>query len=236
MAQSPAGETSHQIWIGDASGTSTKLHEYTDVHTSDGQTLILPLDPPLVLDRVMILTTKSPSWVAWREVRVFGVSTLQPQFAGPPPDWPQIKLRGDLEMPVQITNAGDGSGRLFVVEQKGRIRVVSDGVLLPTPFLDISEQVSCCHEQGLLSVAFPPDYDEKQHFYINYTNSEGDAVIARYRVTSDQNVADPQSAEIILRIDQPHKIHNGGHMEFGPKTATCTSALATAARRVTLRT
>ena len=217
VAQSPAGETSHQIWIGDASGASTKLHEYTDVHTSDGQTLILPLDPPLVLDRVMILTTKSPSWVAWREVRVFGVSTLQPQFAGPPPDWPQIKLRGDLEMPVQITNAGDGSGRLFVVEQKGRIRVVSDGVLLPTPFLDISEQVSCCHEQGLLSVAFPPDYDEKQHFYINYTNSEGDAVIARYRVTSDQNVADPQSAEIILRIDQPHKIHNGGHMEFGPK-------------------
>ena len=217
VAQSPAGETSHQIWIGDASGASTKLHEYTDVHTSDGQTLILPLDPPLVLDRVMILTTKSPSWVAWREVRVFGVSTLQPQFAGPPPDWPQIKLRGNLELPIQITNAGDGSGRLFVVEQKGRIRVVSDGVLLPTPFLDISEQVSCCHEQGLLSVAFPPDYDEKQHFYINYTNSEGDAVIARYRVTSDQNVADPQSAEIILRIDQPHKIHNGGHMEFGPK-------------------
>ncbi len=217
MAQSPAGETSHQIWIGDASGASTKLHEYTDVHTSDGQTLILPLVPPLVLDRVMILTTKSPSWVAWREVRMFGVSTIQPQFAGPPPDWPQIKLRGDLEMPVQITNAGDGSGRLFVVEQKGRIRVISDGVLLPTPFLDISERVSCCVEQGLLSVAFPPDYDENQHFYVNYTNTEGNTVIARYRLTSDPNVADPQSAEVILRIDQPHNIHNGGHMAFGPK-------------------
>ena len=217
VAQSPAGETSHQIWIGDASGASTKLHEYTDVHTSDGQTLILPLDPPLVLDRVMILTTKSPSWVAWREVRMFGVSTIQPQFAGPPPDWPQIKLRGDLEMPVQITNAGDGSGRLFVVEQKGRIRVISDGVLLPTPFLDISERVSCCVEQGLLSVAFPPDYDENQHFYVNYTNTEGNTVIARYRLTSDPNVADPQSAEVILRIDQPHNIHNGGHMAFGPK-------------------
>ena len=216
VAQSPAGETSHQIWIGDASGTSTKLHEYTDVHTSDGQTLILPVDPPLVLDRVMILTTKSPSWVAWREVRVFGVSTLQPQFAGPPPDWPQIKLRGDLEMPVQITNAGDGSGRLFVVEQKGRIRVISDGALLPTPLLDISRQVSCCHEQGLLSVAFPPDYAKKRYFYVNYTNTEGDTVIARYRLTSDSNVADSRRAEIILRIDQPNAIHNGGHMAFGP--------------------
>ena len=216
VAQSPAGETSHQIWIGDASGASTKLHEYTDVHTSDGQTLILPLVPPLVLDRVMILTTKSPSWVAWREVRMFGVSTIQPQFAGPPPDWPQIKLRGDLEMPVQITNAGDGSGRLFVVEQKGRIRVISDVGLLSSPFLDISDQVACCGERGLLSVVFPPNYAKKRYFYVNYTNTAGDTVIARYRLTSDPNVADSRRAEIILRIDQPNAIHNGGHMAFGP--------------------
>ena len=84
VAQAPAGVSSHQIWVGNASGTSTKLHEFTDVPTSDGQTLTLQLDPPLVLDRVMILTTKSPSWVGWREVRVFGDATLQPQFAGPP--------------------------------------------------------------------------------------------------------------------------------------------------------
>ena len=217
VAQSPAGETSHQVWVGDGSGASTKLHEYTDIPTADGQTLSLPIDPPLVLDRVSILTTKSPSWVAWREVRVFGVSTLQPQFAGPPQDWPQINPRGDLELPVQITNAGDGSGRLFVVEQKGRIRIISNGNLLPIPFLDISDQVSCCVEQGLLSVAFPPDYDEKQHFYVNYTNSEGDTEIVRYRLSSEPNVADPESAELILRIDQPHKVHNGGHMAFGPK-------------------
>ena len=216
VAQSPAGETSHQIWIGEASGTSTKLHEYIDVPTSDGQTLILPLDPPLVLNQVAILTTKSPSWVAWREVRVLGSLTTQPQFAGPPLDWPQINLRGNLELPVQITNASDGSGRLFVVEQKGRIRVISDGALLPTPLLDISGQVSCCHEQGLLSVAFPPDYAKKRYFYVNYTNTEGDTVIARYRLTSDPNVADSRRAEIILRIDQPNAIHNGGHMAFGP--------------------
>ena len=216
VAQTPAGETSHEIWIGEASGTLTKLHEYVDVPTSDGQTLILPVDPPLVLDRVKILTTKSPSWVAWREVRVFGGPTLQPQVAGPPLDWPRITLRTNLEMPIQITNAGDGSGRLFVVEQMGRIRVISDGGLLAAPFLDISEQVSCCHEQGLLSVAFPPDYDEKQHFYVNYTNVDGDTEIVRYRVSSDPNVADPESAELIMRIDQPNVIHNGGHMAFGP--------------------
>ena len=217
VEQTPAGETSHQIWIGGASGVLTKFYEFVDVPTSDGQTLSLPVNPPLVLDRVMILTTKSPSWVAWSEVRVFGGPTLQPEVAGVPPDWPQINLRSNLEMPIQMANAGDGSGRLFVVEQKGRIRVISDGGLLATPFLDISDQVACCGEQGLLSVAFPPDYSNKHYFYVNYTNAEGDTEIVRYRLSSDPNVADPESAEIILRIDQPDVIHNGGHMAFGPK-------------------
>ena len=217
VEQAPTGETTHQIWVGTASGMLTKFHEFTEVTTSDGQTLSLALNPPRVMDRVMILTTKGPSWVAWSEVRVFGESTLQPEVAGITPDWPQIKVRGGLEMPVQVTNAGDGSGRLFVVEQKGRIRVVSDGGLLSTPFLDISEKVACCGEQGLLSVAFPPDYAKKRHFYVNYTNAEGDTEIVRYRLSSDPNVADPESAEMILRIDQPDVIHNGGHMAFGPK-------------------
>ena len=217
VEQAPAGETTHQIWIGTASGTLTKFHEFTDVATSDGQTLSLELNPPRVMDRVMILTTKGPSWVAWSELRVFAESTLQPKVAGITADWPHVKVRGGLEMPVQITNAGDGSGRLFVVEQKGRIRVISDVGLLSTPFLDISEQVACCGEQGLLSVAFPPDYASKRHFYVNYTNAEGDTEIVRYRLSSDSNVADPDSAEMILRIDQPDAIHNGGHMAFGPK-------------------
>ena len=217
VEQSPAGETSHQIWIGGASGVLTKFYEFVDVPTSDGQTLSLSVNPPLVLDRVMILTTKSPSWVAWSEVRVFGGPTLQPEVAGVPPDWPQINLRSNLEMPIQMANAGDGSGRLFVVEQKGRIRVISDGGLLANPFLDISDQVACCGEQGLLSVAFPPDYSNKRYFYVNYTNAEGDTEIVRYRLSSDPNIADPESAEMILRIDQPDVIHNGGHMAFGPK-------------------
>ena len=223
ITQAPAGETSHEIWFGDASGALVKYHEFIGVHTSDGQTLSLPVDPPMVLDRVLIRTVEGPSWVAWREIRVFGTPASQPladsraddageQSAG----WPQIDLRGNLELPVQITNAGDGSGRLFIVEQMGRIRIISDGNLLPTPFLDISQQVACCHEQGLFSVAFPPNFAEKRYFYINYTNREGNTVVARYRLTNDPNIADPESAETILGIDQPHEFHNGGHMAFGP--------------------
>ena len=224
VAQTPPGQTSHQIWVGEASGKLTKVHHYFDISTSDGQTLELSIDPPLILDRVLIQTTKSPSWIAWREVRVFGIPSPEPIAersssidAQKLHDWPEINLRGSVELPVQVTNAGDGSGRLFVVEQKGRIRVVSDGGLLSTPFLDISDQVACCGEQGLLSVAFPPNYAKKGHFYVNYTNAQGDTEIVRYGLSSDPNVADPESAELILLIDQPDVIHNGGHMEFGPK-------------------
>ena len=223
VAQAPAGQTSHQIWVGEASGALTKVREYIDALTVDDQTLSMPVDPPLAVDRVLILTTKSPSWVAWREVRVFGVPAPQPQAAIASKitvekllEWPRINLRGGLEMPIQITNAGDGSGRLFVVEQRGRIRIVSDGKLLSTPFLDISDQVSCCGEQGLLSVVFPPDYAEKRYFYVNYTNTEQDTEVVRYRLSSDPNVGDRDSAETILQIEQPRGSHNGGHMEFGP--------------------
>ena len=217
VAQTPAGESTHQIWISDAAGVLTKIHEFADLPTTDGQTLEISVDPPVTLNRVMILTTKGPSFVAWREVRVIGIAAPQPLVDWEPAGWRKVNLGGILEKPVQITNAGDGSGRLFLVEQEGRIRIISNGNLLPTPFLDISEDVACCHEQGLFNVTFPPGYDEKQYFYINYTNAEGDTEIMRYRLSSDPNVADPDSAETILRIEQPDPVHNGGHMAFGPK-------------------
>ena len=223
VAQTPAGATTHEVWVSEASGTFTKVHASYDVSTSDGDNLEFPIEPSLVIDRVLVLTTESPSWVAWREVRVFGVPAAQPQVeqstgiaAQLMTDWPRVRLGGFLEWPVQVTNAGDGSGRLFVVEQVGRIRVFGDGGLLSTPLLDIEERVTCCWEQGLLGVAFPPGFADKRYFYVNYTDAEGDTVIARYRLTSDPNIADPNSAEIILRIDQPRDNHNGGHMAFGP--------------------
>jgi glucose/arabinose dehydrogenase len=116
-----------------------------------------------------------------------------------------------------VAHAGDGSGRIFVVEQAGRIRVLDNGVVLPTPFLDIASRVASVGEQGLLSVAFPPGYPAKRYFYVYYTPVPGDnTVVARYRVTADNNIADNTSETIVLRVPQPFGNHNGGQLAFGP--------------------
>jgi len=135
--------------------------------------------------------------------------------------WPQISLSrvaGGFVQPVHVAHAGDGSGRIFVVEQAGRIRILDNGVALPSPFLDVSSRLVCCGEQGLLSVAFPSGFASKKHFYVNYTRTpDGATVVARYRVSVDNsNVADPASEEVILTIPQPFANHNGGQLAFGP--------------------
>ena len=134
-------------------------------------------------------------------------------------EWPQISLVkrfSGFTQPVQITQAGDGSGRLFFVEQPGRIRVSRGGTLLPVPFLDIVSRVSCCGERGLLSVAFPPGYGSKRYFYVDYTDTAGNTVISRHRLGADADVADPGSEQIVLTIAQPYSNHNGGQLAFGP--------------------
>ena len=124
---------------------------------------------------------------------------------------------GGLENPTHVTHAGDGSGRLFVTEKVGRVRVVREGTLLATTFLSITDRVrSTGSEQGLLSVAFPPDYESKGYFYVDYTDTDGDTVVARYHVTADPDVADPSSEEIVLTQTQPFGNHNGGQLAFGP--------------------
>jgi glucose/arabinose dehydrogenase len=135
--------------------------------------------------------------------------------------WPQISLArvaGGFDRPVHVDHAGDGSGRIFVVEQVGRIRILDNGVVLPTPFLDIASRLACCGEQGLLSVAFPPGYAAKRHFYVNYTRAQdGATVVARYHVSpGDANAADPASEEAVLTVPQPFTNHNGGQLGFGP--------------------
>ncbi len=120
--------------------------------------------------------------------------------------------------PVGIGHAGDGSGRLFVIEQGGRIRIVKSGVLLSTPFLDIATRISSGGERGLLGLAFPPDYARKGYFYVNYTNPAGDIVISRFRRSaSNADVADAGSEQIIITIPHPGQSnHNGGQLAFGP--------------------
>jgi glucose/arabinose dehydrogenase len=121
-----------------------------------------------------------------------------------------------LDNPVLATHAGDGSGRLFIVEQTGAIWIFRDGALSQRPFLDVEPLISCCGERGLLGLAFHPRYEENGFFYINYTNIQGDTIIARYQVSADPDVADPTSARTLMEIDQPFANHNGGHLAFGP--------------------
>jgi glucose/arabinose dehydrogenase len=122
-----------------------------------------------------------------------------------------------FDQPVYITHAGDGSGRLFVVEKPGRVWVIQDGQRLAAPFLDIREIVSSRQsERGLLSLVFHPEYAINGYFFVYYTNLGGDTVTARYQVSPDPNTADPDSELIIFQIGQPYANHNGGHLAFGP--------------------
>lgn len=122
-----------------------------------------------------------------------------------------------LRKPVGLVHAGDQSGRIFIIEQPGTIRIFQNGVLLASPFLDIQQRVNdSASEQGLLGLAFHPQYPQNGYFFLNYTNDRGNTVIARFRVSADPNLADPNSEEIILSIDQPYGNHNGGHLAFGP--------------------
>jgi len=122
-----------------------------------------------------------------------------------------------LQNPVDIANARDGTGRLFIVEQPGRIRVAKNGQLLVTPFLDLTSLVQFGGEQGLLGLAFHPHFRDNGLLFVNYTRrSDGATVVARYRVSAtDPDRADPASAVQLLLVAQPFANHNGGALKFG---------------------
>jgi uncharacterized repeat protein (TIGR01451 family) len=122
-----------------------------------------------------------------------------------------------LTSPVGIANAGDGSGRLFVVEQAGYIRVVKNGVLLSTPYLTLTSKVLSGGERGLLSVAFDPNYKTNRTFYVYYTALNGAVTIERYVVTNPaSDVAVIANSTLILSVAHPASNHNGGQLQFGP--------------------
>ena len=122
-----------------------------------------------------------------------------------------------LRQPLDVRQPADGSNRLFVVEKGGRIRIARDGQVLERPFLDLSGTVGARgSEQGLLGLAFHPDYANNGFFYVNYTDQQGDSVVARYHASDDPDVADPGSAVTLLTQDQPYANHNGGNLAFGP--------------------
>ena len=125
-----------------------------------------------------------------------------------------------LTRPVFLTHAGDGSGRLFIVEQKGLIRIWRAGELLSEPFLDLTDRFPTRppgDERGLLGLAFAPDFMQSLHFYVNYTGVNGHSYVSRFNVSPiDPNRALIRSEEVILKVRQPRAEHNGGMLAFGP--------------------
>jgi glucose/arabinose dehydrogenase len=133
------------------------------------------------------------------------------------------QVASGLTQPVLVTHAGDGSGRLFVVEQPGRIRIVKNGSLLATPFLDIAADLRAGGERGLLSLAFHPSYETNGYFYVMYTAPRpGDSVgsiltLKRFSASGAPDAANYASGQVLLTIDHPSQSnHNGGTLAFGP--------------------
>jgi glucose/arabinose dehydrogenase len=144
------------------------------------------------------------------------------QFESETPDLPVGPVAVALETvasglasPLYLT-APAGDPRLFIVEKGGTIRIVQNRALLPAPFLDLSAQVSTGGEQGLLGLAFDPQYVTNGRFVVHYTDVAGDTRVSWFRVSQDPNLADPASELSILSADQPFSNHNGGQVLFGP--------------------
>jgi glucose/arabinose dehydrogenase len=123
---------------------------------------------------------------------------------------------GTFASPDYVTYAPGDRRRVFVVEQGGTIRIVRDGRVLRTPFLDISSQIVSGGEQGLLGLAFAPDYASSGRFYVDYTDRNGDTRVVEYRRGASADRANPRSARQLLFQDQPESNHNGGQLAFGP--------------------
>jgi glucose/arabinose dehydrogenase len=171
-------------------------------------TLPTPTADPLALTQEELDTILATSFVP----------TPAPVY--PPVPLTLIPVADGFARPTFLTHAGDGSGRLFVTDQEGRVHIVEDGVVQTRPFLDLSHLVitedDYDSEQGLSSIAFHPNYGENGLFYVTYTGLEGTGVIVRYQVSSDPDVANPDSAMVLLAIEQPYENHNVNQVVFGP--------------------
>ncbi len=139
-------------------------------------------------------------------------------YAGSFPDAADYQwelIASGLNRPVDIQPANDGSGRLFIIEKYGVIRIYENGGLLDQPFLDISDRVNDrSNEMGLLGLAFHPDYEQNGYFYVNYTGEGGHTRISRFQANG--NVAERDSEKVLLFVEQPYPNHNGGAVVFGP--------------------
>jgi glucose/arabinose dehydrogenase len=143
--------------------------------------------------------------------------TDPPPAPPPPSSGLTLQTVGTFNFPLLAVSPPGDLNRLFVVEKRGTIRVVEQGSIVATPFLDLSGQVSTGQEQGLLGLAFHPQYQSNGLLVVNYTNQAGDTRVSLFRVSAtDPNRADPTSEQVILAVDQPFANHNGGMVAFSP--------------------
>lgn len=144
------------------------------------------------------------------------VGSAPPQDGAPPAVKFQEVAAG-LTRPTGLFHAGDGSGRMFALEQVGRIRIIKERQLLPAPFLDLTAKVnSSANERGLLGLAFHPDYRRNGVFFVHYSGARGETVISRFRTSADDpDRGDVASEEVLLTVEQPYANHNGGPILFG---------------------
>ena len=120
-----------------------------------------------------------------------------------------VEIAGDFRRPVYVTHAGDGSERLFVVEQRGVIWIVADGQRFPTPFLDHSANITrVANEQGMLGLTFHPEYASNDEFFIHYSDRNGNAAVSRFLVSDDPDISDSNSEDVILTQFQPFSNQN----------------------------
>jgi glucose/arabinose dehydrogenase len=147
-------------------------------------------------------------------------SSSPPVTGGPPPPLTLSPVVSGLSSPDDLQFPNDGTGRTFVVQQPGSIRIVMNGSLRATAFLDLTSKVDFSGEKGLLGLAFHPQFPQNHLFYVHYdqvSSGQMQSVIAEYQVSaSDPNQADPNSERILLTVNQPFPNHKGGQIAFGP--------------------
>jgi glucose/arabinose dehydrogenase len=164
--------------------------------------------------------------MAQRPLIAYALAAVAFAAGQPTPAFAQVRAEtivNGLQTPVAIVADPTDRARLFVVEQHGVVRVVRDGGVLSEPFLDLRAQISAGGERGLLGLALAPDFVESRRFFVNFTDRNGDTVVARFlRSAENPLVADPASRLDLIWpngrrvIDQPFSNHNGGHLAFGP--------------------
>ncbi len=174
------------------------------------------VDPTPIFHEPQSSVTVPPHATETAPVRSEPTAAMARVDAIPPSNSAQWTLiAGDFRRPLALAHAGDD--RLYVVEQEGVIWILENGERLAKPFLDLRQRVNDrANEQGLLDLAFHPDYALNGHFFINYTVENGATHISRFSLSADPQRADADSEMLLLKIDQPYGNHNGGALAFGP--------------------